>query len=92
MRALFSGQFIEARTPPTHGVRTFSLQDVEPDAFGDVLTFLYTGELVVTPSTLASVLRAASRLEVGVLLELGAAFLSGTLSPASCIATWEVIG
>lgn len=63
MRALCSSTMREADGP-------LVLRDVQPSHFSAVLSFLYHGNVQVTPSSLAGVMAAASLLEVTAILEL----------------------
>ena len=64
--------------------------EVSAETLADVLTFMYERQFRAKPSTLAAVMRAASRLEIKSLLEVSADFLLSTLTPETCVASWNV--
>ena len=64
--------------------------ELDASAARDVIEFLYSGRLDARASTLAATLRAAARLDVRPLLELGAAFLADGLAPETTLASWAV--
>ena len=64
--------------------------ELDAGAARDAIEFLYSGRLDARASTLAATLRAAARLDVRPLLELGAAFLADGLAPETALASWAV--
>ena len=69
---------------------TVTVHEIGDDEMESILTFLYEAKLSVQPTTLAAVMRAASRLEVSSLVTLSAEFLADALTLATCAASWNV--
>ena len=67
-----------------------TISEIDAPIMRDVLGYLYEMQLEANAESLAAVLRAANRLEISSLLRRSGDFLIATLTPETCVASWNV--
>lgn len=78
-RAMFKSDMAEARQD------IVTIKDLDPDAMGALIEFLYTARVRITTDTVQPLLFAASILQIETVAEACASFMKTHLHPSNCI-------
>ena len=83
-KAMFSKEWSSSK-------KEILLQDVDGDAFEKIITFVYTGEVLLTPDTVQVLLTTANYLELDSVVDACVTYMSRHLCSENCLSVYVCV-